>query len=173
MEQTTRSSPDGHKEIFPKCRLGADPRTPPGRLPRQRPVLPPAARGPVDDADNSADGGTRAHSPSSAKSGWHANAASGPLPPDTPGRNTATGHIRARRTARSLSIDSGAAAAPDKSLALKKIFDHYEVDPRECQLPKGQVPERISTPLRDNLYSLPYPSASLPFSLITRVTGRY
>lgn len=156
-ERTTRSSPDGHKKIFPKCRLGADPRTPPWRPAPQRSVPLPAARGPAGDTDNSVDGGSRAHSPCSARSGWHANAASGPLHPDTPNRNTATGHIRARRTARSLSTDNGAAAAPDKSLVLKKIVDHYEVDPRERQLPKGQVPERISIPLRDALSPLPYP----------------
>jgi hypothetical protein len=158
-ERTARSSPDGHKEIFPKYRLGADPRTPPRRPARQRPVPPPAARGPAGDTDNSVDGGTRAHSPSSARSGWHANAASDPLHPGMPDRNTATGHIRAQRTARSLSADSSAAVAPDWSLALKKIVDHYEVDPRERQLPKGQVPERTSIPLRDALYLLPDPSA--------------
>ena len=172
-ERTARNSPGGHKEIFPKPRLGADPRTPSGRLPWQRPASPPAARGPAGDTDNSVDGGTRAHSPSSARSGWHANAASGPLHPDTPDRNTATGHIRAQRTARSLSADSGAAAAPDWSLALKKIVDHHEVDPRERQLPKGQVPERTSIPLRDALYPLPYPSASLRSRLITTTSGRH
>jgi len=150
-EQTTRSSPAGHKENFPKYRLGADPRSPPGRSARQRPVPPPAARGPVDDTDNSVDGGTRARAPSSARSGWHANAANGPLHPDRPVRNTATGQIRAQRTARSLSTDSGAAVALDWSLALKKIVDHHEVDPRERQLPKGRVPGRTSIPLRDAL----------------------
>ena len=59
--------------------------------------------------------------------------------------------------------------ALDKSLALKKIVDHDEVDPRERQLPKGQVPERTSIPLRDALYPLPYPSASLCSRLITRL----
>ena len=156
-ERTTRNSPDGHKESFPKYRLGADPRTPPGRSARQRPVPPPAVRGPVDGTDNSVDDGTRAHAPSSARSGWHANAANGPLHPDRPVRNTATGHIRAQRTARSLSTDSGAAVAIDWSLALKKIVDHHEVDPRERQLPKGRVPGRTSIPLRDALYPLPYP----------------
>src|ERR1039458_2673412 len=172
-ERTARSSPDGHKEIFPKCRLGADPRTPPRRPAPQRPAPPPAARGPAGDTDNSVDGGTPGLPLSSARSGWHANAASGPLHPDTPDRNTATGHIRAQRTARSLSTDSGAAVAPDWSLALKKIVDHHEVDPRERQLPKGQVPERTSIPLRDALYPLPYPSASLHSRLITPVPGRH
>jgi hypothetical protein len=172
-ERTTRNSPDGHKESFPKYRLGADPRTPPGRSARQRPVPPPAARGPAGDTDNSVDGGTRAHAPSSARSGWHANAASGPLHPDRPARNTATGHIRAQRTVRSLSTDSGVAVAIDWSLALKKIVDHHEVDPRERQLPKGRVPERTSIPLRDALYPLPYPSASLRSRLITRLPGRH
>ena len=172
-ERTTRSSPDGHREIFSEPRLGADPRTPSGRLPWQRSAPPPAARGPAGDTDSSVDGGTHVHSPSDAMSARLASGASGLPPVDTPDCNTATGNRENRRTARSLSIDSGAAAAPDWSLALKKIVDHNEVDPRECQLPKGQVPERTSTPLRDDLYSLPYPSASLPFSLITRVPGRY
>jgi hypothetical protein len=44
--------------------------------------------------------------------------------------------------------------ALDKSLALKTIVDQNEVDPRDRQLPQGQVPERISTPLRDALYPL-------------------
>ena len=63
--------------------------------------------------------------------------------------------------------------ALDKSLALKKIVDHDEVDPRERQLPKGQVPERTSIPLRDALYPLPYPSASLCSRLITPAPGRH
>jgi hypothetical protein len=172
-EQTTRSSPAGHRKIFPKSRLGADPRAGPGRPPPQRPLPPPAAHAPVDDTDNSVDGGTRARAPSSAKSGWHANAANGPLHPDRPVRNTATGYIRAQRTARSLSTDSGAAVAIDWSLALKKIVDHHEVDPRERQLPKGRVPGRTSIPLRDALYPLPYPSASLRSRLITRLPGRH
>src|SRR5271157_1646559 len=48
-ERTARSSPDGHKKIFPKRRLGAHPRTRPGGLPRLRPAPPPAARGPAAD----------------------------------------------------------------------------------------------------------------------------
>ena len=63
--------------------------------------------------------------------------------------------------------------APDRSLALKKIVDHHEVDPRERELPEGPVPERTSTPLRDDLYPLPYPSASLYSSLITTASGRH
>ena len=63
--------------------------------------------------------------------------------------------------------------ALDKSLALKKIANQNEVDPRERQLPKGQVPERTSIPLRDALYPLPYPSASLRSRLITCLPGRH
>jgi hypothetical protein len=63
--------------------------------------------------------------------------------------------------------------ALDKSLALKKIADQNEVDPRERQLPKGQVPERTSIPLRDTLYPLPYPSASLHSRLISGFSGRH
>ncbi len=141
-ERTTRSSPAGHREIFSEPRLGAGPRTPPRRTSRQRLVQPPPARGSAGDTDNSAGGDTPGLPLSSAMFGWHANDASGLLPPDTPDRNTATGHIRAQTTARSLSANSGAAAAPDWSLALKKIVDHDEVDPRERELPKGQVSER-------------------------------
>jgi hypothetical protein len=158
-EQTTRSSPVGHREIFPNRRLGAHPRAGPRRPARQPPAPPLAAGGPALDSGNSAGGGTRGPPPSAARPGWHANAANGPLHPDMPRSNTATGHTRAGRTARSLSTSSAAAVAPDRSLALKKIVDHAEVDPRERQLPKGQVPERTSTPLRDALYPLPYPSA--------------
>ena len=172
-EQTTRNSPDGHMEIVPKHRLGADPRTGPGKLPRHRPAPPPVARGPAGDTGNSAGGGTRDRPPFAAKSGWHANAASGLPPADMPDHNIATGHTGDRRTARIPLIDSGDAAAPGKSLALKKIGDHDEVDPRESQLPKGQVPGRTSTPLRDALYPLPYPSASLRSRLITRLPGRH
>lgn len=172
-EQTIRSSPAGHKKISPKSRLGADPRAGPGRRLPQRPLPPPAAPSPAGDTGNLVDAGTRARVPSSAMSGWHANAAIGPLHPDKPVRNTATGHIRAQRTAHSLSTDSGAAVALDWSLALKKIADHHEVDPRERQLPKGRVPGRTSIPLRDALYPLPYPSASLRSRLITRLPGRH
>jgi hypothetical protein len=172
-ERTTRNSPDGHKKSFPKYPLGADPRTGPGRSARQQPLPPPAARGPAGDTDNSVDGGTRARAPSFANSGWHANAASDPLPPDRPVRNTVTGHIRPQRTARSLSTDSGADVAIDWSLAPTNIVDHHEVDPREPQLPKGRVPERTSIPLRDALYPLPYPSASLRSRLITRLPSRH
>jgi len=56
---------------------------------------------------------------------------------------------------------------------LKKIVDHHECDPRERQLPNGQVPERTSIPLRDTLYPLPYPSASLHSSLIATVSARH
>jgi len=172
-ERTTRSSPDGHKKISPNRRLGAHPRARPRRPARKRPAPPLAARGPARDSGNSADGGTPGHGLSAARSGWHANAASGPLHPDTPHRNTAPGRTRAGRTARSLSIGSDAAVAPDKSLALKKIVDHDEVDPRERQLPTGQVPERSRGPLRDALYPRPYPPASLRSRLITPVPGRH
>ena len=168
-EQTTRSSPAARREIFPKHPLGAHPRAPSPRSP----VPPPAAGGHAADTDNSVDGGTPARPRSSARLGRHANVATGPPPADTPHRNTAPGHIRAGRTARSLSKDSAAAAATGWSLALKKIVDHAELDPRERQLPKGQVPERTSIPLRDPFYPLPYPSASLCFRLITRLLGRH
>ena len=157
-EQTTHSSPGGHKEIFPKPRLGADPRTPPEPSPRRlAPLL--AADAPVADIDNSAGGGTRGRFPSSARSAWHANAATDRPPTDMPDYNTAIAATRAQRTVRSLSTDSDVAADPGRSLAPDKIVDQNEVDPRERQLPKGQVLERISTPLRDALYLLPYPSA--------------
>ena len=90
-ERTARSNPDGHTKIFPKRRLGAHPRTPPGRLPRLRPARPPAARGPAADSGNSADGDTPGHPPSSANSGWHSNAANALPHPDTTYRNTAPG----------------------------------------------------------------------------------
>ena len=171
--RTTRSSLDGHKEIFPNRRLGAHPRAQPRRPAPPRPALLRAARGAALDSGNSADGGTPGHGPSAARLGWHANAASGRRHPDTPHCNTATGHTRAGRTARSLSIGSAAASALDKSLALKKIANQNEVDPRERQLPKGQVPERTSIPLRDDLNLLPYPSASLCSRLIACLPGRH
>ena len=83
------------------------------------------------------------------------------------------GILGLERTAHSLSKDNAAAAVPDWSLALKKIVDHYELDPRERQLPKGQVPERTSIPLRDTLYPLPYPSASLSLRLTALPPGRH
>jgi hypothetical protein len=172
-ERRACSSPDGHKKIFPKCRLGADPRVPLGWTPRLRPVQSPAAHEPAGDTGNSAGGDTPGLPLSSARSGWHANAASGLLPPDMPDHNTATGHTRAERTARSLSTDNGAASASDKSLALKKFVDHEEPDPRERQLPKGQAPERISTPRRDALCLLPYPSVALRSSLIATISGHH
>jgi hypothetical protein len=64
-------------------------------------------------------------------SGGNANAASDPPPADTRGCNTATGDIGGRRTVRSLSANSDAAAAPDKNLARNKIVDHDQLDPRE------------------------------------------
>ena len=172
-ERTTRSSPDGHREIVPNRRLGADPRTEPRRPLPRRSAPPPAAAAPALDTGNSAGGDTGGHGPSSAMPGWHANAANGRLRPDMPGRSTAPGHVRAGRVARSLSAGSAAAVAPDRSLALKKIVDHAELDPRERQLPEGQVPERISVPLRDALYPLLYPSARLQSRLITPVPGRH
>jgi hypothetical protein len=171
-EQIDRSSPDGHKEIFPRLRLGADPRTPPGRPPPQRPAPPPAAHAPAGDTGNSAGDGTGGHLPSSAMSGWHANAASGPPPLDMPDRNTATGHIRAQRTARSLSTGSGAASAHGKNLAPNKIVDHHGVDPRERSLPQVKSWRGASTPLRDALFLLPYSSASLYSRLIAPTAGR-
>jgi hypothetical protein len=94
-ERTTRSSPDGHREIFPNRRLGAHPRVGPRRPARQRPAPPLAAGGPARDSGNSAGGDTRGPPPSAATPGWHANAASGRLHPDTPHCNTAPGHTRA------------------------------------------------------------------------------
>jgi hypothetical protein len=94
-EQTTRSSPDGRREIFPHRRLGAHPRAGP-RLPARQPPAPPlAAGGPALDSGNSADGGTRGRPPFSARSDWHTNAANGLRHPDTPRRSTAPGHNRA------------------------------------------------------------------------------
>jgi hypothetical protein len=150
-EQIARSSPAEHRELFPKPRLGADPRAPPRRTARQRPAPPPAARAPAGDTGNSGDDGTRGHLPSSAMPGWHANTATGPLHPDTPDCNTAPAATGAQRTARTPSTDSDAASAPDKSLALKKIVDHDEVDPRERQLPKVKS-RRGSQLLSETLY---------------------
>jgi hypothetical protein len=154
-------------------RLGDHPRAGPRRPALPRPVPLRAADAPALDSGNSAGGGTPGHGPSASRLGWHANAAGGRLHPDTPHCNTAPGAIGAQRTARSLSTGSGAAAAPDRSLAPEKIANQNEVDPRERQLPKGQVPERTSIPLRDALYPLPYPAASLSVSLITPVPGRH
>jgi hypothetical protein len=172
-ERTARSSPAGHRKISPNPRLGARPRAVPRRPVQQRLALPLPVGGPALDSGDTARGGTPGLPPSSAKSGWHANAANGLPRPGTPHCNTASGHTRAGRTARSLSTGSDDDAAPDRSLAREKIDDHDEVDPRERQLPKGQVPERTSTPLRDALYSLPYPSASLPSRLIAAPPGRH
>lgn len=172
-ERTTRNSPAGHREIVPNRRLGADPRTGPRRSLPRRPAPPPAAAAPALDTGNSAGDDTGGHGPSSAMPGWHANVANGRLRPGMPHCNTATGQIWAGKAARSLSAGSAAALAPDRSLALKKIVDHAEVDPRERQLPEGQVPERISAPLRDALYPLLYPSARLQSRLITPVPGRH
>lgn len=178
-EQTTRSSPDERREFFLQPRLGAHPRTGPRwppqsfRQTRQPPVPPPVARGHAPGTDNSVDGDTPARPRSSARPDRHATAATAPPPPGILPRNTVPGHIRAGRTARSLSRDSAAAAATGWSLALKKIVDHAELDPRECQLPKGQVPERTSIPLRDALFPLPYPAASQRSRLITPHPGRH
>ena len=158
--RTTHSSRVGHKEIFPNRRLGAHPRDRPRRPALPQPDRLLAAHRAVADSGCSADGGTPGHGPSAARLGWHANAASGRLHPDTPRRNTAPGHTRAGRTARSLSTGSAAAVAPDRSLAPEKIVDHDEVDPRERQLPIGQVPERASIPLRDA-----FVSAALSFGI--------
>jgi hypothetical protein len=58
-----------------------------------------------------------------------------------PDRSTVTADIQAGRPVRILSAGSGEAAARDKNLDAKKIVDHDEGDPRERQLPNGQVPE--------------------------------
>ena len=167
-ERTTRSRPGGHRKIFPKHRLGADPRVPLGRTARQQPVPPPAAGAPALNTDNSGTDGTRGHLPSSARSGGHAkNATALPLA-DTPDCNTVLAATGAQRTARTPSADNAAVSAPDKSLAPDKIVDHDEVEPRERQLPKVKSRRGASTPLRDALYPQPYPSASLPFRLLTR-----
>jgi hypothetical protein len=94
-ERTTRSSPDGHREISPNRRLGAHPRAGSRRPARQQPAPPLAAGGLVADSGNSADDGTRGHSRSSARPGWHANAANDRRHPDIPYRNTALGYTRA------------------------------------------------------------------------------
>lgn len=94
-ERTARSSPDGHREIFPNRRLGAHPRAGPRRLVPPRLVAPLAARGPVADSGNSADGDTRGPPSSAARPGRHANAASGRRHPDMLRRNTEIERIRA------------------------------------------------------------------------------
>lgn len=128
-EQTTRSSPAGHREIFPNSRLGADPRTGPGRplqwLPR------PAAHVPAADTGNSGGDGTPGPLPSSARSGGHAKHAIVLPLADTPDCNTAPAAVGAQRTARIPSAGSDAASAPDKSLAPDQIVDHAQEDPRE------------------------------------------
>lgn len=134
--QTTRSSPAGHRKIFPKSRLGADPRVGPGRFLQQRPLPPPAAPAPAGDTGNSGSDDTRDRLPSSAMPGRHAKHATALPPADTPGCNTAPVDSGAQRTARTPSAGSDAASAPDKSLASDEIVDHAQEDPRERQLPK-------------------------------------
>jgi hypothetical protein len=135
-KQTTRSSPAGHRKIFPKSRLGADPRAGLGKPLPQRPLPPPAARASVADSDNSDADGTPGPLPSSARPGRHAKRATAPPPADTPDCNTAPTATEAQRTARIPSAGSGAASAPDKSLVSDEIVDHAQEDPRERQLPK-------------------------------------
>lgn len=133
-EQTTRSSPAGHKKIFPKSRLGADPRAEPV-MPLQRlPLL--AARAPAADTGNSGGDGTPGPRPSSAMPGQHAKRANAPPLSDTPDCNTAPADSGAQRTARIPSAGSDAASASGKSLAPNEILDHAQEDPRERQLPK-------------------------------------
>jgi hypothetical protein len=149
------------------------------RQSRRRPAAavsaPDDAEGPSRssaDTGNIAADGILARRESCATPGRHANAANDRPRPDTPDCNTVPDHTAGQRTLRSLLADN-AAADPDKSLALKKIVDHYEVDPRERQLPKGQVPGRTSIPLRDALNPQPPPSASHPFQANRPGPGRH
>jgi len=158
-EQTTRSSPAGHRKIFPKSRLGADPRALPGRPLRLRPLPLPAARAPAADTGNSGGDGTRGPLPSSAMPGWHAKHATALPPADRPDCNISPAATGAQRTARIPSAGSGVASAHDKSLATDKIVDHHEVDPRERQLPK--VKSRGGGPL---LSETPYTHRLIPRS---------
>lgn len=135
-EQTTRSSPAGHRKIFPNPRLGADPRAGPGRPPQLQPAPPPPAHAPAADTGNSGADDTPGPLPSSARSGQHAKHATALPPADTPDCNTAPAVAGAQRTARIPSAGSDAASAPDKSLAPDQIVDHAQEDPRERQLPK-------------------------------------
>lgn len=135
-EQTARSSPAGHKKIFPKPRLGADPRAGPGRHLPQRPLPPPAAPSPAADTGNSGADGTPGPLPSSARSGGHAKHATALPPADTPDCNIVPADSGAQRTARIPSAGSDAASALEKSLAPNEIVDHAQEDPRERQLPK-------------------------------------
>jgi|GEM_PF-5796586 hypothetical protein len=135
-EQTTRSSPAEHKKIFPKSRLGADPRAGPGKPLRRLPLPPPAAPAPAADTGNSDADGTPGLLPSSARPGRHAKHAIARPPADTPDCNTAPAAAGAQRTARIPSASSGAASDPDESLAPDETVDHAQEDPRERQLPK-------------------------------------
>jgi hypothetical protein len=135
-EQTTRSSPAGHRKIFPNSRLGADPRAGPGKPLRRLPLPPPAAPAPAADTGNSGDDGTLGPLPSSARLAWHAKHAIALPPADTPDCNTAPAAAGAQRTARIPSAGSVGASDPDESLAPDETVDHAQEDPRERQLPK-------------------------------------
>ncbi len=148
-ERIAHSSPAGHTKFFSEPALGDGPRTASKPVPRWPPAPLPAAAGLAPDTGNSAGGGTAGLLPSSATSDWPANAATARPPAGTAGRSTAIADTEAERTARSPSTDTGGVSAPGKSLASEKNFDHLQEDPRELIAPIGQVPERISAPLRD------------------------
>ena len=131
-EQTTRSSPAGHRKIFPKSRLGADPRALPGRPLRLRPLPLPAARAPAADTGNSGGDGTRGPLPSSAMPGWHAKHATALPPADRPDCNISPAATGAQRTARIPSAGSGVASAHDKSLATEYPFTGLRNILRNC-----------------------------------------
>jgi hypothetical protein len=148
-EQTTRSSPAGHKKILPKSRLGADPRAEPGPLQR---LPPPVAHAPAADSDNSGGDGTRGPLPCSAMPGRRAKHATALPLADTPDCNTAPADSGAQRTARIPSAGSDGASASGKSIAPDEILDHAQEDPRERQLPKVKSrggAQLLSEPLYD------------------------
>ena len=166
MAQIARSIPAGCKEIFPQRRLGAGPRAARRPLPRQQPALLPPAGAPARDTGNFAGDGTGGPIPSSAKSGPPANAANAGRPRGTAACNTASAGAAAETPARSLLADTGAALAPDKSLAPDAIVSHDQEGPREPLLPKVKSRRQRSIALRDAFYLPASPIAFLPYMLI-------
>jgi hypothetical protein len=159
--QTTRSSPDERNKMFQNRQLGAGPRGPLERAPPRAsiavpiqvliavPVPLPDADSPARDTGNSGRDGAGDHLPFVAMPGPNANAAIARPPAGMPDRNNGPGDIRAGRTARSPSKDSGARAAAGKSLAPRLIVDHADRSPRELELPKVKSRREASTSLRD------------------------
>ena len=161
---TTRSSRDGSRKFFPGRPLGAGPRAaPPGPRPTLVPL--PAARAPAGDNGNSAGGDKTGPVPIFATAGRPASAATGTPPAGIPGCNSGPEGTAAETTARSPSAGSGGASS-DKALALMRQVKHPERDPRELQLPTGQVSEMSRSLLRDIFTTPPTPPGRLPPRLV-------